>query len=364
MNTKRLLEQVPIDPAGEERAWAVGRAAYARHEPVRTRRRLPVVAAVALGALVAAAFSPPGRAVVDAVRRSIGIEHAAPALFRLPAPGRLLVSGSAGTWVVSADGSKRRLGDYEQASWSPHGLFVVVARSNELAAVEPGTGKVHWSLARRRVSFPRWGGSRTDTRIAYLTTSRLHVVAGDGTDDVDVQGLPAAAQVAPAWRPGDRHVLAYATARGRVTVLDVDEGSVSWVSRRLGAVRALVWSRDGRTLVAATARSLVRFDGTSGREHVLPVPGVEALAFAGRGALVALRGATVLAIEGTRVRTLFGAPGPLHGLAASPDGSWLVTALPGADQWIFVGRRRVLAVSHIEHQLGGGVQLDGWMPDA
>src|SRR5204862_99856 len=111
----------------------------------------------------------------------IGIEHAAPALFRLPAPGRLLVSGSGGTWLVAADGSKRRLGDYTKAAWSPHGLFVVAATGNELATLEPRDGSVHWSLARPRIAFPRWGGSRTDTRVAYVTAGRLHVVDGAGT---------------------------------------------------------------------------------------------------------------------------------------------------------------------------------------
>ena len=110
MNVKRALEEIRVDDAAEERAWAVVRAAYAHRVPTHAerRRRWPFVAAVAVGlAVVAAAgLSPPGRAVVDAVRRSIGIEHAAPALFRLPADGRLLVSGAGGTWVVSADGSK------------------------------------------------------------------------------------------------------------------------------------------------------------------------------------------------------------------------------------------------------------------
>src|SRR5439155_4125511 len=161
VNVKRIFDEMPVDPEAEERAWAGVHAAYARHEPFRPpARRWPLAVAVALAAVVAAAISPPGRAVVDAVRRTIGIEHAAPALFRLPAPGRLLVSGAGGTWVVSADGSKRRLGDYAQASWSPHGLFVVAARPDEVVATEPN-GTVHWSLARRRVTFPRWGGTRT-----------------------------------------------------------------------------------------------------------------------------------------------------------------------------------------------------------
>ena len=166
-DVKRLLDAVPVDRDAEERTWEVVRAAYAEHEPVRRAPRLRwSVAFAVLAAVVAAAvFSAPGRAVVDAVRRTIGVEHAAPALFRLPAPGHLLVSGGGGTWVVAADGSKRRLGDWRQASWSPHGLFVVAATTNQLAAIEPGSGDVHWSLARPQIAFPRWGGSRV-TRVS------------------------------------------------------------------------------------------------------------------------------------------------------------------------------------------------------
>src|SRR5439155_1370943 len=83
-------------------------AAAAEPEPVPARPplRWGLAAAALLCAVAASAFSPPGRAVVDAVRRTIGVEHAAPALFRLPASGRLLVSGSGGTWLVAADGAK------------------------------------------------------------------------------------------------------------------------------------------------------------------------------------------------------------------------------------------------------------------
>ena len=86
---KRLLEGTPVDPAAEERAWAVVQAAHAEREPVpRPHRdtRLVLVGAAAVAAVAVAALSPPGRAVVDAVRKTIGIEHAQPALFRLPSP--------------------------------------------------------------------------------------------------------------------------------------------------------------------------------------------------------------------------------------------------------------------------------------
>ena len=80
----------------EERA---GRSSGARSRsaaaPRRTRARRPLVlagSAVALvAAVVAAVFSPPGRAVFERVREAVGVEHADPALFSLPAPGRLLV---------------------------------------------------------------------------------------------------------------------------------------------------------------------------------------------------------------------------------------------------------------------------------
>jgi hypothetical protein len=357
VNVKELLERVPADRAAEERAWAVVRAAFEEREPVRRgvpRRRVMLAAAAVAAAAVAAVLSAPGRAVVDAVRRSIGIEHAAPALFRLPAPGRLLVSGQGGAWVVSADGSKRRLGSYAEAAWSPHGLFVVAATRDAVAAVEPGTGNVHWSLARPRVAWPRWGGSRVDTRVAYLTRGRLHVVAGNGVGDRD---LGAVARVAPAWRPGDRLQLAYVTRGDRVRL----EGA--WTSRRYPSPRSLVWSRDGRQLLLVTARQLVLFDGRTGRARSTELAGVRAAAFARDGRLAVVRGRAVLLLGGERTRTLVSAPGRLAGLSWSPDGHWLVTSLPGADQWLFVGGGgRVLAVSHIARQLGGAVALDGWMP--
>jgi len=364
---KRLLEAVPGDREAEERAWAIVRASYAGRQPLRGRARLRpglVLAALAV-AVAAATLSPPGRAVVNAVRRTIGIQHAAPALFRLPAPGRLLVSGSGGTWLVAADGSKRRLGDYVQASWSPHGLYVVAATTNQLATLEPG-GRVHWTLARRQIRFPRWGGAHADTRIAYLSASRLHVVAGDGTGDLDAAGLPAAARVAPTWQPTDaaRHVLAYVTTRGRVLVLDSDRGSVRWVSARHGRARALAWSPDGKRLALAAATRVVLFDARSGRNRAVRVKGVRALAFAPDGRLALLRGRSVLELKGSQLRTVFAAPGRLQGLAWSPDGRWLLTSLPRADQWVFVqarGEHRVLGVSHIAGQFGGVPTLDGWL---
>ena len=150
---KRELERIEIPGAreAEERAWGVVERAALERLPVdarRTRLLRPLFVVVAIAVLAGAVASPPGRAVIDHVRRVVGVELAAPALFRLPAAGRLLVASDSGIWVVQADGSRRLLGAYREASWSPFGRFVVAARRNELATLEPD-GTVRWSLARQ-----------------------------------------------------------------------------------------------------------------------------------------------------------------------------------------------------------------------
>ena len=363
---KRLFDGVPADAEAEERAWDVVSAAFSAREPRRRRRRAaPVVAVVAAAAVVAALLSAPGQAVVNAVRRSIGIEGAQPALFRLPAPGRVLVSGPGGTWVVQADGSTRRIGAYEQASWSPHALYVVGATRDVLAAVQPTNGRVHWELARPAVSFPRWGGTRTDTRIAYLSVGSLRVVAGDGTGD---RRLPPSARVAPVWEPGtSEHVLAYVDVAGRVSVLSPDHHVVAWTSRRFADPRALAWSPDGRTIALAARGEVVLFASATGRVHLVRFAGARSLAFAPDGRLALLRGNVVYVWSHGRLGTVFAAPSRLSGIAWSPDGHWLLSSLPEADQWVFVqtrGTRRVLAVSNIRREFGGEPTLDGWAPGA
>jgi hypothetical protein len=374
---RALAELAPPDAAAaEERVWRVVRAAFAEREPVPRRDRLPLraaVALVALGALVGAAVSPPGRAVLGSVREAVGLERAQPALFSLPAEGRLLVTSSSGAWVVSPDGGRRLLGPYREAAWSPYGRFVAAAGGNRLEALEPD-GTVRWQLARPDVRLPRWGGTESDTRIAYLSGDRLHLVAGDGTGDVDDRRLPAAAAVAPAWQPGSRHVLAYVTARGRVYVYETAGGSLRWRSRPFARPRQLLWSADGRRLVLVTRDRLAVF--AAGRPEPLAVrrlPGVAEAAFAPSGRwIAAVREADVVLLDadrpGARLERAFAGAGGLDGLAWSPDGRWLVVSWPDADQWVFVrveGPRRLEAVSNVREQLGAGATLRGWarIPD-
>jgi hypothetical protein len=306
--------------------------------------------------------------VLGSLRDSIaGERHAAPALFALPARGRLLVDSAEGPWIVRRDGSKRLLGDYDSASWSPHGLFVIAAKGNELAALTPG-GEVRWTLARRTVEFPRWGGSRVDTRIAYLTAGRVHVVAGDGTGDAAACGERRPARAAPAWQPGAGHVLAYADVRGRVSVVDTGACSVLWRSPRLGRVRQLEWSGDGRRLLVLRAHDVLLFDERGRRVRRLPIDRVVAASFApSRHRLVLIRSQDVLVLDPARpggAQRVFAGIGGFTGGVWSPDGRWLLVEWASADQWIFVrtvGARRVLAVSNIGRQFGGAFpSVAGW----
>ncbi len=243
-------------------------------------------------AVVAGLLSPPGRAVLDEIREVVGVEQAQPALFSLPAPGRLLVTSDAGAWVVDRDGSKRLLGNYREASWSPFGRFVVASRQNELVALEPD-GDVRWTLARPDVRFPRWGGTRTDTRIAYLSSGELRVVVGNGKGDRRLD--PQAANEAPRWLSGPGHRLAYARRDGSIRVVDADTGAVL--------------DRDAPSALEVNTNPKV-----------------------------VLRGINA---EGV------GAP------VLSPDRRWAVVGWPDADQFVFSrtrGRRQIRAVSNVSAQ--------------
>jgi len=373
---RRDLEriEIPGEHEARERTWAVLDAAFAERQPAQrpVRRLRPVlVIAVALAA-VAAALSPPGRAVLDEIREVVGVERAQPALFSLPTQGRLLVVSDPGAWVVQADGSRRLLGPYREATWSPSALFVAATRENELAAVEPD-GDVRWTLARRQVHFPRWTGSATDTRIVYLTPSRLRVVPGDGTGDA--AGPRAATTVPPAWRPGARFVVAYVDTRGRVWAFDVDARRTFWpprlsLSPRFADARKLEWSSDGSRLLLVTPSQLVVFGMQAAAPlAVLPMRDVVDAAFEpGTHRIAVARGGEIALFDADRPtakpRLLFAGTGPFDSLAWSPDGRWLVVGWSAADQWVFVrgDGRRIRAVSNVSEQFRSRSfpRIEGW----
>lgn len=372
---RRELEGIEIanEHGARERAWDVVEAAFAERSPAPRPSHLPRVAAVAVAvsALVAATVSPPGRAVLDEIREVVGVERAQPALFSLPARGRLLVASDAGVWVVSEDGSRRLLGEYREATWSPFGRFVAATGENELVALEPD-GDVRWTLPRRPVTSPSWAGTETDTRVAYADRTGVRVVAGDGTDD---HLLLRGASGLLAWKPGPARVLAVASPR-EIRVVDAAHGRTIWRMRATASPTAVVWSSDGRRLLVSSARSLHVFDARGGVLFELG-PGaapVRAAALAPDGRAVAYvmeaSGQSQLWIVPTirpdrsAARRLFAGDGELGGLAWSPDGRWLLVTWGNSDQWLFIRAdgRGIRAVSNIAKQFRSASfpKVEGW----
>ena len=368
--------RAPHERAAEERAWAVVRTAYSERPAVVTRRsrwRLAVVPALVM-AIAGVALSPAGATVGRLIRQALGVQHAARALFSLPAPGRLLVSGPGGSWTVASDGSSRRLGNWSQASWSPRGLYVAVARGDRLAALDPH-GVVRWALARPSVSDPTWYAP-SGFRVAYLSGHQLRVVAGDGTGDHQL--ARTVARVPPAWRPGHAYELAYVDEHGTLVIRDAD-------SRRMisaihtGAVKALDWSADGNRLLALSHKRARVYDPSGQLLSQATAPAGAPLidgALSPDGRRLALVRAGVsqgvgvanLTSPTPKLRPALSGSG-LQQAVWAPDGRWLLVSWPTADQWVFIrvsGTPRIAAVSRIAKQFESGSHaigpphLDGW----
>jgi hypothetical protein len=378
MSAKRALNEfrAPEETAAEERAWSVVRSVQADAvRPLKPRAGWRVATVPILAVVVAAlALSPAGATVRRWISGELGVRQSAPALFSLPARGRVLISGRGGTWIVNADGSARRVGSWRQASWSPHGWYLAVAGRDELAAVDP-SGTPQWTLARRAVSDPEWYYP-TGYRIAYLSGSELRVVVGDGADDHLVAS--GAASVAPAWRPGHPYEIAYLSRRGVLAVREADTGRLIWKARAPGA-RTLAWSGDGsRLVVLSRARVTVYAAGGTVTGAVsmpagAPLVGGSLSPDGHRLALLRAGGADDVVLArldspAAPLRRVFWGAG-LGSLAWSPNGRWLLVSWPAANQWVFVrvaGRPRIAAVSRIAQQFAtrargsGFPQLEGW----
>jgi hypothetical protein len=369
-------DPAPGERQAGDRAWGVVQAAFGERLPAPSRRdRRPFAIAAVVAAVVAAALSPPGQAVFGSVRDAVrGEENAKPALFSLPTPrSHLLVNSAQGAWVVQSNGSKRLLGGYRDASWSPHGLYLAAISGQELRALEPD-GDVHWSIPRTGLSSPRWsnaGGG--DERIAYLAGSILRVVGGDGRGDrVLARGVTP---IAPAWRPRS-HVVAYADRTGRVVVRNADSGTVQLTATAQQRPSGLAWSDDGRYLLVRGPTSITIF-GRAGQQRLEPLgrraaPVVDA-AFMPSSHAVAFvqqaRGTSSvwfyprLRPEPTAARRVFAGAGRFDGIAWSPDGRWLALNWRSADQWLFIRSaavRKVVPVSGIDAAFGPEARFAGW----
>jgi hypothetical protein len=369
---RRLLRDAPIpgERQAEERGLRIVAGAFERRPAaprLRLRPRLAIALAVA-ALLLALILSPAGAGVRDWIGDVLqpGVENAEPALTGLPGGGRLLVESGQGPWVVQADGSRRLLGDYREATWSAHGLFVAVASGQTLSAVEPD-GDPHWSLSRPDpITAVRWAPS--GYRIAYVSGGGLRVVAGDGTGDHPV--LRSVAGAPPAWRPGPGNVLAVATTPVGLRLVDVDSGRRFGTYRSAERIEALQWSADGSRLFVVSERAVRVLDRDLSLSRRWLAPASErigALAAAPEGhsfAVIARRRKAFgpprsdvrVSAGGDSARSIFSGPGAFTDLAWSPDGRRLLVAWRDADQWLFIPLRgkSVIAVGKISEQFSPG----------
>lgn len=380
---KLLSVHPPDELEAERRSWRVVRAAWEAREPLpadRHRRRLVATALFATAAILGAvALTPAGGAVGGWIKDVVaGRPDARPALDSLPAPGNLLVASEQGLWVVSSDGSKRRLGDYRQASWSPRGKFVAAAAGHQLVAVTPD-GAVRWTLSRPQpITDARWMPG-TGFRVAYRTGRTLRVVAGDGHGDKLVAN--GVAPVAPAWQPVESHVISYLDRASRIHVVRTDDRRELWRTGRAGPVREIVWSTDGKWLLAWSP-SQIRVWGAEGRLETsirVPVRQATILAAAFRPGTRSFAysvfekglGKSTVFVYRRNSISRFSGQGRLTGLTWSPDAKWLLVSWPAADQWVFLeipgGVRRIEAVGNIAAEFDPGAlggefpRVQGWV---
>jgi hypothetical protein len=382
--------QAPDHAGAQERAWEVVRAVYGQTPAVRPARRRRRIAAVALAGVFAAltitlaSAAAPRHTVARWLRQAVGaapLPRAHPTLAGLPGGGQLLIDSNVGPWVVHPDGSRRHLGLFTGASWSPRALFAVAWHGSELAAVDP-LGRARWALNRAgTVSVARW--SPDGYRIAYIAAGSLRVVAGDGTGDHLLSARAGA--VGPAWRPGvgSAHVLAFVDGRGELEVRNADTAAVLWRARIVGRPTQILWSADGRRLLIVAAHRLSLYSASGeplGASDAGRVTTNGEAVFAPSGRRIAVvrhrslpGGDSVdLLSASLRGRVLFSAAATLGDVGWSPDGRWLLVASPAADQWIFVrvtGGARLIAVSQIASQFDPGGRpplafpaLAGWQP--
>lgn len=390
---RALLREEPLPGAAEaeRRGLALVEQAYVERRPAG-RPALPrlAVALAAITIFTALLLSPAGAAVRDWIDDvfTAGVRDAEPALTEVPGGGRLLVQSVRGPWVVRPDGSRRLLGRYDEAGWSPHGLFVTAASGRTLSAIEPD-GTPHWSVsAKAPVSDPRW--SPSGFRIAYRAGSSLRVIHADGTRD---RPLGPAAPVAPAWVPQGPHLLAYVDAARRLRVVEADTARTLGSAAASPGVKALSWEANGRTLLEVSPRALwlrhartaklsgsIQLDGA--RRLGLPAGAVvRAAAFSPRRNTIAAllerysrageprSEAILLSPAGGPARRVFAVSGWLNQLVWSPDGRRLLLAWPAADQWLFVpvGGGHLRAVGNIDAVFAPGTrgptrfpQVEGW----
>jgi hypothetical protein len=402
----RMLRDAPIPepPEAEERGRRIVAAAFAERKgggselrgamaPTISERRSGQLQRLALSLglatlLAALVLSPAGAAVRDWVDDAFTATtpRPEPTLGEIPGGGRLLVQSAGGPWVVQSNGSRRLLGDYEEATWSPRGLYVAVAEGRTLSAVEPD-GTPHWSFtAPGRVSDQRW--APFGTRIAYRAGTALRVIAGDGTEDRTLADRTA--PVAPSWSAFGDPTLAYVSGAGELRIVNSESQAEVAATPALPGISEIDWAAGGKAILEASRRALrvreVRPRKLAPRPSIqvtqpLPVPAgatVVDAALAPRQKTVAAvfthwrdhgtRSSVVLYGRGSKPRSLLTVPGSLGEVVWSPDGRRLLVAWPAVNQWLFLplGRGRESAVANISRAFAPGQhaasfpRVEGW----
>jgi len=361
----------PDERMAEERGRQMLEAALAEREHTAQRSRVTLRAGLALiaaGTIAALAMTPAGAEVREwiADRIDSGEKNADPRLTSLPTAGAVLVEAPSGAWVIREDGSKRRLGEFDEATWSPNGRFVGVTDGTELRAVDP-VGKFRWSIeADAPVTALDWSPDE-GFRVAYLAGEEIHVVTGDGVSE---SYTAPARPIGPAWRPESEpdeaiHHLSFVDPQNRVVTVDTDSGRVLWKTGQFGVpVGSLEWSDSGQRLLVSASGFTTVLDARG--NPLLKGP----IAANVSGAAISPTGGEIAAVtrgpQGTDLR-LIGPAGEERRLYSSgrddprarfgspvfsPDGKWILLPWPEADQWLFVNTddRRVTAVADISRQ--------------
>ena len=407
MNEERLralLRETPApgEEAAAQRGLRIAREAFTRREPPRRQARPRLGLAFAIGVLIAGlTLSPAGAEVRDWIGDvfTAGVPNAERALTDVPGGGRLLVQTRDGAWVVQPDGSRRLLGRFQSATWSPRGLFVAATDGHTLSALDP-EGNLRWSIsAGAATSDPRWSAG-SGFRIAYRAGSALRVIGADGSKDGLLGGSkdglldPQAAAVPAVWSPQGLHLLAYVDAEERLRAVNADTGEVLGSAQTLPGIDLLGWSADGSMLLETSPRALRIRPVTTSKlveELALEAPrnvrlpagaSLETAAFSPNGAAIAAllysRGragkpahseVVLIDPDGSPPRRIFSVSGRLSDLAWSPDGRWLLLSWPDADQWLFIplgGPGKIRAIGGISGEFSPGEgdsgfpRIDGW----
>ena len=311
-----------------QRPGAGGRAARARHRQRADRRRRR-------------------RRRARAARRPAGCWSAAPT----------------GCSSSPATAGARRLGRWDDATWSPAGLFVAATAGRTLAALDPATAPSAGACGRARPS-----ASRAGRRTASTSPTAPAATFGSSTATAPTTSRRASRwrRSPPRWRPSELQTLAWAATDGTVTVENADTAKVfrTFRGRPRGPAARLVRRRPP----AADRRSPQRHDPRPDDGYV-ETPRAPPRRTAARRRLRATgqppraRGLPRRSHRAPRPRR--DPPlraGRLHDLEWSPDGRWLLASWPAAGQWLLArasGRPQETAIS-IEERFGSGARTHGW----